>query len=170
MARGPTQAARRNAKKLADMAQRMQIQVPALRATARQILAVTKEAYAAEKEPWGRGWRKLRYRTPPPPPLQLTLASKNSIKCTAHLKGITFYAADYLYYHMSGYVNSAALRKRAGKRKRAGASLDSTPMVAKRNPTPFNFENGKWVFKKQLVKAHEKRLKAWISKGVVLEA
>lgn len=150
MARGPTEAARRNAKLLADKARRMRAPRPASERTARWARDVIESAYAAEREPSGGKWAKLRYRKPPPKPLQLTGESKSSVKITAQNDGsIRFWAAPYLYFHMSGFV-----------------AHGNGAVVPKRNPTPFELRDGKWMAKPALVKRQARHMREWIDKGI----
>jgi len=148
MARAPTQAARRNAEKLAARARRMRnLQAPAV-ATAAKIRADIDSAYDRRAEPGGRKWRKLKYRKEPPPTLQLTGESRASIKVTASRGNLRFYAMDRLYWHMEGIPANN---------------------VPARNPTPFRQDErtGAWVAKPGLLRSHNAAIKRWIEKGTV---
>lgn len=137
--------------KVAARAKRLRnLQPPAL-ATAAAAREIIDTAYASEKEPWGRAWAPLKYRKPPPPPLQLTGLSRGSIKVTAWKGQVRFVVADYLYHHMAGFTTWQGAK------------------VPKRNPTPFrlNKQSGMWGAKPQFMKLHQRNIKKWVETGVV---
>lgn len=149
MAANPKRAALRNSAIARDRAIRIRDARTPMLATAEVIRSMIENAYAAESEPYGRPWKPLKYRTPPPPPLQLTGTSKASIRVNVGPRGdLKFWSAPYLYYHMMG--------KRSGVRK-----------LPRRNPTPFAFDSGAWKAKPRLLKLHQKHIKQWVTKGHV---
>lgn len=144
MAANPQRAHAAAARKASERAKRLRDQQTPAKAVVVQIQQLIDAAYTGQKEPWGRKWAPLKYRKPPPPPLQLTGDSRATITVRARAGNIRFNAHDYLYFHISG-----------------------TERMPKRNPTPFMYAGGKWVAKPQLKKLHAATIKRWVTTGKV---
>ncbi len=102
MARGPKEAARRNAELLAARARRMtNLQMPAL-ATVKEIEAHIAKAYATQSDPYGGAWPPLKYREEPPPALRLTDESRKDIKVGANRGNLRVNAMDRVWFQAGG--------------------------------------------------------------------
>lgn len=147
MAKSPHSAIARNQRILSERARRMRNLRPPTENTAVYIREVTAAGFANSIEPYGRKFRKLKYRTPPPPPLDLTGEAKASVRVTVSgTGGLRFFAVEHLYYHMSGTRDG---------------------VVPKRNPTPFEFRDGAWRAKPPLMRKHQQNIKRWIEQGAL---
>lgn len=149
MAKSPHAAAAANRRMLADRANRMRnLQAPAV-ATVAVIRAEIDTAYARKAEPQGPKFPALKYRREPPPMLQLTGESRDSIKVTASRGNIRLYAMDRVFMHAAGGV------------------FQGRPNPPKRSVLPFELRDGKWMAKPHILALHQKHIKQWIETGRV---
>ncbi len=146
MARGPKEAARRNAELLAARARRMtNLQQPAL-STVREIEAHVATAYATQADPYGGPWPALKYREEPPPKLRLTDESRKDIKVGAFRGNLRLNAMDRIWYQAGGIPS---------------ANVPARSMI------PFLWNGTTWKAHPRLAANHAKRIAEWIEHGRV---
>lgn len=151
--RGPAAAVAKNTALLQIRASRLRNMQPVAFATVNSCNAMIAKAYAEKREPFGPKWKKLRYREEPPPTLQSkSNDSKDATKFTAAKGVIRFYTTHHMLHHMCD--------PQSAKRT-----------FPKRNPTPLHWPSGSrgYVFKPQVIKAHERRNKQYLETGLVTE-